>query len=109
MRDCENDPRAKDWPPLPASAKPIAYGDTFRIALVTVKPQQPIPTDDPYPHMAIFLTDTQIDSGPGAVGGLVKHSAYEMAFHKPHPDLNVKNTGQQDVRIIAIQFKPTSK
>lgn len=109
VNDCENDPRAKGWPPLPPTAKVIGYGDTFRIALVTVKPQQAIPTDDPYPHMAIFLTDTQIDSGPGAVGGLVKHSAYEMAFHKPHPDLNVKNTGQQDVRIIAIQFKPVTK
>ena len=106
---CENDPRAKDWPTLPPSAKPIGYGDTFRISLVTVKPQQPIPTDDPFPHMAIFLTDTEIDGGPGAVGGNVKHSAYEMQFHKPHPDLNLKNTGQNDVRIIAIQFKPVMK
>ena len=109
VKDCENDPRAKDWPPLPPNAKPIGYGDTFRIALVTVKPQQPIPTDHPFPHLAIFLTDAEADGGLGAVGGQVKHSAYEMQFHKPHPDLNLKNTGQQEVRIISIQFKPVTK
>ena len=35
---CENDPRAKNWPPMPTGGKVLGYGDTFRMAEMVLAP-----------------------------------------------------------------------
>ncbi len=42
VKNCDSDPRAKDWPALQDTEKIIGYGDTFRIVAVTIKPQQTV-------------------------------------------------------------------
>jgi len=111
VKNCENDPRAKDWPALPDSAKLVGYGDSFRIIAVTIKPQQTIPIATPSPHLAVILTDAQGRiSAPGQAPQDVSHHANEIAFHQPHPEgMTVTNTGPQEIRLVEIQFKPVKQ
>lgn len=111
VKNCDNDPRAKDWPALPESAKPIGYGDTFRIIAVTIKPQQTIPVTDPSPHLVVLLTDAQARyAEPGKPAQEVSHGADDLLFHAPHPaGATTTNTGAQDIRLVEIQFKPVKQ
>ena len=108
VKNCDNDPRAKDWPALPESAKAIGYGDTFRIIAVDIKPQQTVSIEDPSPHLAVLLSDAQgrIDA-PEHVSQKRSHQAGDIVFHGPHPaGATLTNTGSQDFRLVEIQFKP---
>lgn len=111
VKNCDNDPRAKDWPALPDTAKAIGYGDTFRIIAVTIKPQQTAPVTDPFPHLVVVLTDAQmrfVDAGKPAQD--VSRHAGEILFHQPHPpDTTTTNVGAQDIRLVEIQFKPAKQ
>ena len=111
VKNCENDPRAKDWPALPASAKLIGYGDTFRIIAVTASVGQTILITDPSPHLGIFLTDAQARVvQAGKPGEDASHHAGDIVFHGPHPpEMAVANTGTQDIRLVEIQFKPVKQ
>jgi len=107
VKNCESDPRAKDWPPLTAESKLIGYGDTFRISEVTIKPQQTVSTDEPFAHLVVMLTDMQGRVGPQGSGGSdFSQKTGDMMFHGGHPDHGLTNTGTQDVRIIVVEFKP---
>ena len=107
VKNCGSDPRAKDWPALPDGAKLIGYGDGFRITEAILKPQQRISTDEPFPHLAILLTDVQARVGPMGEGGRdMNHAAGELIFHGGHPDVGLTNLGKQDIRIVEIEFKP---
>ena len=111
VKNCESDPRAKDWPALPDGIKAIGYGDSFRIVAVTIKPQQTISVVDPFPHLVVVLTDAQmrfVDAGkpPQAV---TRHMG-EILFHQPHPPgTTTTNTGTEDVRLVEIHFKPVKQ
>src|SRR5271167_4665996 len=107
VKNCENDPRAKDWPPLTAESKLIGYGDTFRVSLATIKPKQTVSTEEPFPHLVVMLTDMQGKSGQGKEATDFAMKADEMLFHDPHPDHGLTNTGTQDVRMILVEFKPS--
>ena len=111
VKNCENDPRAKDWPALPDGIKAIGYGDTFRIVAVTIKPQQTISVVDPFPHLVVVLTDAQmrfVDAGK-APQNVSRHTG-EILFHQPHPpNTTTTNTGSEDVRLIEIHFKPVKQ
>jgi len=107
VKNCENDPRAKDWPPLTAESKLIGYGDTFRVSLATIKPKQTVSTEEPFPHLVVMLTDMQGQSGQGKEATDFAMKADEMLFHDPHPDHGLTNTGTQDVRMILVEFKPS--
>ena len=110
VKNCESDPRAKDWPPLMGESKLIGYGDTFRISEVTIKPQQTISTDEPVPHLVIMLTDMQGHVGAQGSGGSdFSQKTGDMMFHGGHPDHGLTNTGAQDVRIIVVEFKPSKE
>src|SRR5271165_7036015 len=107
VKNCENDPRAKDWPPLTAEAKLVGYGDTFRISQVTIKPNQTMSTDEPGPHLVVLLTDMHAHTGPQGKGGMdFSMKADDMMFHGGHPDHGLTNTGDQDVRMVVVEFKP---
>jgi quercetin dioxygenase-like cupin family protein len=108
VKNCESDPRAKDWPALPDTAKAIGYGDSFRIIAVVIKPQQTASVTDPFPHLVVVLTDVQasfVDAGKPAQD--VSHQAGNILFHQPHPpNTTATNSGAQDIRLVEIQFKP---
>ena len=107
VKNCENDPRAKDWPPLTPESKLIGYGDTFRISLATIQPKQTVSTNEPFPHLVVLLTDMNAHTGPqGKEGKDVTMKADEMIFHGGHPDNGLTNTGPQDVRMVVVEFKP---
>ena len=107
VKNCENDPRAKDWPPLTEESKLIGYGDTFHISEATIKPKQTISTEEPFPHLVIMLTDMQGHTGPqGNGGGDLSQKTGDMMFHGGHPDHGLTNTGSQDVRMVVVEFKP---
>jgi len=107
VKNCDNDPRAKDWPPLTAESKLIGYGDSFRISLATVKPQQTVSTDEPFPHLVILLTDMHGHSGPAGSGGTdVNQKAGDMLYHGSHPNNGLTNVGDQDMRLVVVEFKP---
>ena len=109
VKNCENDPRAKDWPPLTAESKLIGYGDTFRISQATIKPKQTVPTDEPFPHLVVLLTDMNAHTGQGKEGTDFNMKADEMIFHGGHPDHGLTNTGGEDIRMIVVEFKPSKE
>jgi hypothetical protein len=107
VKNCENDPRARDWPPLTAESKLIGYGDTYRISLATIKPKQTVATDEPFPHLVIMLTDMHAHSGPGGSDGMdVNQRTGDMIYHGAHPDHGLTNVGDQDIRLVVVEFKP---
>lgn len=107
VKNCENDPRAKDWPPLTEESKLIGYGDTFRISEATIKPKQTVSTDEPFPHLVVLLTDMSAHTGPQGSGGTdINQKVGDMIFHGAHPDHGLTNTGTQDVRMVMVEFKP---
>jgi hypothetical protein len=106
VNDCANDARAKDWPPLTEESKVIGYGDSFRISLATVKPRQIVSTHEPFPHLVIFLTDLQGHAGQPGSGSDFKQKRGDIMFHGPHPNGPLTNAGDQEVRIIELEFKP---
>ncbi len=107
VKNCENDPRAKDWPALTAESKLIGYGDTFRISEATIKPKQTVSTDEPFPHLVVLLTDMHGQTG-GKGGQVVNfdQKAGDMMYHGGHPDHGLTNVGDQDMRLIVVEFKP---
>ncbi len=111
VKNCDNDPRATDWPALPEGIKAVGYGDSFRIVAVTIKPQQTISVVDPFPHLVVVLTDAQmrfVDAGK-APQNVSRHTG-EILFHQPHPpNTTTTNTGSEDVRLIEIHFKPVKQ
>ncbi len=110
VKNCENDPRAKDWPPLAAESKVIGYGDSFRISEATIKPKQTVATEEAGPHLVVLLTDMHAHSGPQGKGGTdVDMKANAMIFHGGHPDHRLTNTGDQDIRMIVVEFKPAKE
>ena len=110
VKNCDNDPRAKDWRPLTAESKLIGYGDTFRISLATIKAKQTVSTDEPFPHLVILLTDMNAHTGPqGKEGTDFNMKADEMMFHGGHPDSGLTNVGDQDVRLVVVEFKPSKE
>ena len=107
VKNCENDPRAKDWPPLTAESKLIGYGDTFRISEAIIKPKQTVSTEEPSPHLVIMLTDMQAHTGqPGSGGMDFSQKTGDMMFHAGHPDHGLTNTGDQEIRLVVVEFKP---
>ncbi len=107
MNSCASDARAKDWPPLTAESKLIGYGDTFRISEATIKPKQTVSNEEAYPHLVILLTDMQAHTGPTGSGGVdFNQKAGDMMFHGGHPDHGLTNVGDQDMRLIVMEFKP---
>jgi hypothetical protein len=110
VKNCENDPRAKDWPPLTAESKLIGYGDSFRISSATIKPKQTVSTDEPFPHLVVMLTDMNAHTGPAGSGGSdMNQKAGAMMFHGSHPDSGLTNVGDQDVRLVVVEFKPSKE
>jgi hypothetical protein len=107
VKNCENDSRAKDWPALTAESKLIGYGDTFRISEATIKPKQTVSTDEPFPHLVVLLTDMHGQTG-GKGGQIVNfdQKAGDMMYHGGHPDHGLTNVGDQDMRLIVVEFKP---
>jgi mannose-6-phosphate isomerase-like protein (cupin superfamily) len=109
VNNCASDPRAKDWPPLPAESKLIGYGDTFRISEVVIKPQQTIATEEGFPHLVVMVSDLHAHSGPAGSGGMdFSQKAGDMMFHGGHPDHGLTNTGDQDIRLVVMEFKPAT-
>jgi hypothetical protein len=107
VKNCENDPRAKDWPPLTQESKLIGYGDTFRISLATIKPKQTVSTEEPFPHLVVLLTDMHAHTGPAGSGGMdFNQRAGDMMYHGSHPDHGLTNVGDQDMRLVVVEFKP---
>src|SRR5271165_938866 len=111
VKNCESDPRAKDWPALPDFAKAIGYGDSFRIIAVTIKPQQTISITGSSPHLVVPLTDAHMQLvNPGKPPQDVTRHAGEILFHQPHPpNTTTTNTGTEDIRLIEIYFKPVKQ
>ncbi len=110
VKNCDGDPRAKDWPPLTAESKLIGYGDSFRISLASIKPQQTVSTDEPFPHLVILLTDMNGHAGPAGSGGTdFKQTTGDMMYHGSHPDHGLTNTGDQDMRLVVVEFKPSKE
>ncbi len=110
VKNCENDPRAKDWPAPPDFAKVIGYGDTFRIIAVTIKPQQTISITGSSPHLVVPLTDVHMRLvSEGKTPQDVTRHVGEIQFHQPHPPGTTgTNTGTEDIRLIEIHFKPVN-
>jgi len=107
VKNCESDPRAKDWPPLTEESKLIGCGDTFRISQATIKPKQTVSTEEPFPHLVVLLTDMHAHTGgQGSEGMDVNQKAGDMMFHGGHPDHGLTNVGDQDMRMIVVEFKP---
>jgi hypothetical protein len=107
VKNCENDPRGKDWPPLTSESKLIGYGDTFRISLATIKPKQTVSTDEAFPHLVVMLTDMNAHTGePGSAGMDFKQKTGDMMYHGGHPDHGLTNTGDHDIRLVVVEFKP---
>lgn len=107
VNNCASDPRANDWAPLTAESKLIGYGDTFRISEAIIKPQQTVSNEEMYPHLVILLTDMHAHTGPAGSGGMdFNQKAGEMMFHGGHPDHGITNVGDQDMRLIVMEFKP---
>ena len=111
VKNCDNDPRAKDWPALPEGAQAIGYGDTFRIIAVDIKPQQMISMEDPSPHLGVLLSDAHGSVAvPGQAIQIVNHHAGTIVFHGPHPPgSTLTNSGAQDIRLVEIQFRPVKQ
>lgn len=107
VNKCDEDPRAKDWPPLAPGEKLIGYGDSFRIVAGTIQPKQTISNEEPFPHLAIMLTDFHGRVGPEGSGGTdFTQKAADLMFHGGHANHGLTNVGDQDVRIMVIEFKP---
>jgi hypothetical protein len=107
VKNCESDPRAKDWPPLTEESKLIGYGDTFRISEAIIKPKQTVSTEEPVPHLVIMLTDMQGHIGPQGNGGSdFTQKTGDMMFHGGHGNHGLTNIGAEDVRMIVVEFKP---
>ena len=107
---CQDDPRAKDWPPLTAESKLIGYGDTFRISEAIIKPQQTVSTEEPFPHLVVMVTDMHAHTGPAGSGGMdFTQKAGDMMFHGGHANHGLTNTGDQDMRLIVLEFKPSKE
>ncbi|MGO9518032.1 MAG: hypothetical protein ACLPND_13380 [Candidatus Korobacteraceae bacterium] len=110
VKNCENDPRAKDWPSLTPESKLIGYGDNFRISLATIKPKQTVSTDEQFPHLVILLTDMHGHTGPAGSGGAdFNQKTGDMMYHSSHPDHGLTNTGDQDMRLVVVEFKPSKE
>ena len=110
VKNCENDPRAKDWPALGAESKLIGYGDTFRISLATIKPNQTVSNEEAFPHLAILLTDMSLHMGPAGSAGMdFNQKTGYMMYHGGHPDHGLTNVGDQDARLIVVEFKPAKE
>jgi hypothetical protein len=110
VKNCESDPRVKDWPPLTAESKLIGYGDSFRISLATIKPKQTVSTDESFPHLVIMLTDMHAHSGPVGSGGMdVNQRTGDMMYHGAHPDHGLTNVGDQEIRLVVVEFKPAKE
>ncbi len=104
-----SDPRAKDWAPLTSESKLIGYGDSFRISEATIRPQQTVSNEEAFPHLVILLTDMHVHSGPAGSGGMdMNQKAGEMIFHGGHPDHGLTNVGNQDIRLVVMEFKPAA-
>ncbi len=109
VNKCADDPRAKDWPPLTPESKLIGYGDTFRISEATIKPQQTVSNEEAFPHLVILLTDMHAHSGPQGSGGMeFNQKAGDMMFHGGHANHGLTNIGDQDMRLIVMEFKLAS-
>jgi quercetin dioxygenase-like cupin family protein len=107
VNNCASDPRAKDWPPLTGESKLIGYGDTFRISEAIIKPQQTVSTDEPFPHLVVMVTDMHAHAGPAGSGGMdFNGKAGDMMFHGGHPDHGLTNVGDQEIRLVVMEFKP---
>jgi hypothetical protein len=107
VKNCESDARAKDWPPLTEESKLIGYGDTFRISEATIKSNQTVSNEEPFPHLVIVLTDMQGHIGPQGSGGSdFTQKTGDMMFHGGHGNHGLTNIGAQDVRMIVVEFKP---
>ncbi len=107
VKNCENDPRAKDWPPLPEESKLIGYGDTFRISLATIKPKQTVSNEEAFPHLVVLLTDMHAQTGgQGSEVMTFNQKAGDMMYHGGHPNHGLTNVGDQDMRLIVVEFKP---
>jgi quercetin dioxygenase-like cupin family protein len=107
VNNCANDPRAKDWPPLMAESKLIGYGDTFRISEAVIKPQQTVSNEEAFSHLVVLLTDMYAHSGPAGSGGMdFNQKAGDMMFHGGHANHGLTNIGDQDMRLIVMEFKP---
>ena len=110
VNNCADDPRAKDWPPLTPESKLVGYGDTFRISEATIKPQQTVSNEEPYPHLVILLSDMHAHTGPAGSGGMdFNQKAGDMMFHGGHPDHGFTNIGDQDMRLVVMEFKPAAR
>ena len=110
VNNCASDSRAKDWPPLTAESKLIGYGDTFRISEATIKPQQTVSNEEAYPHLVILLTDMPAHTGPAGSGGMdFNEKAGAMMFHGGHPDHGFTNIGDQDMRLVVMEFNPAKE
>jgi len=110
VNNCANDARAKDWPPLAAESKVIGYGDTFRISEATIKPQQTVSNEEAFPHLVVLLTDMHAHGGPAGSGGMdFNQKAGDMMFHGGHGNHGLSNIGDQDLRLIVMEFKPSKE
>ncbi len=110
VKNCEDDPRAKDWPALPPGAKLIGYGDTFRMSEATIQPKQTVSTDVPFPHLTVLLTDMHVRTGPEGSSGMdFNQKAGDMIFHGGHPDHGLTNTSDQPLRLVLVEFKPAKE
>ena len=110
VNHCADDPRARDWPPPDSDSKVIGYGDGFRITLSTIKPGQTVSTVEPFPHLVLMLTDMHGRSDrPGAKPIDFTAKRGDIMFHDPHPGGDLVNAGDEDVRIIEVEFKPQPK
>ncbi len=110
VKNCENDPRGKDWPPLTPESKLIGYGDTFRISLATIKPKQTVSTEEQFPHLVVLLTDMHARTGPPGGGGMdFDQKTGDMMYHGGHPDHGLTNVGDQDMRLVVVEFKPSKE
>lgn len=107
VNDCANDPRAKDWPAATEDSTVIGYGDTFRITEETIKPRQMVSGAMPFTHLTIMLTDFRGHAGASAANEF-KQKAGDLVFHEPHGKFMLTNIGDQDARMLRIEFKPIS-
>jgi len=108
VQHCENDPRAKDWPPLPAGITAVGYGDTFRISATTVPAGQSAAQLAPYPYLLVALTPLHVKNllqakgqpiAEQKIGGMV----WIEGGQAHQPIVNLENA---EARWVSIEFKP---